>query len=260
MSTATSAGYVSADYLKALAQAAEPIKKRIRDLLALGSNSKILDAGCGPGTDTIPLARLLNNSGIICGMDADRSMIQAAQTRIQVEWFQNLYHYVANATAIPCKTNSFDAAFCDRVLQHIKDAHNAVAEMCRIVKPGGKIVLVDSDHSSLSISTNNSSTECALRTWRTQRLHNGLAARNLGTYAIKAGLLLESIECIPFLSRSYAGFRLGTAADLVEQEAVTRGIISSDQLDSYKSDLEDLDRANAFYSVIPMIILSATKP
>ena len=51
------AGYVDPRYLQEMAQAVAPLKKRLHELLAAGPGVRILDAGCGPATDTLPLAQ-----------------------------------------------------------------------------------------------------------------------------------------------------------------------------------------------------------
>jgi hypothetical protein len=64
--------YVSADYLKRIAQHAANIKKRSYELMNLQTDSVVLDMGCCPASDTIPLAGYIGSAGKIVGIDMTR--------------------------------------------------------------------------------------------------------------------------------------------------------------------------------------------
>jgi ubiquinone/menaquinone biosynthesis C-methylase UbiE len=66
-------GYVSPEFLRVIRQISRARKQQVYTLLRVGVGSRVLDVGCGPGTDTIPLAQLVGPTGYVVGLD------QAAQ-------------------------------------------------------------------------------------------------------------------------------------------------------------------------------------
>ena len=70
--------YVGPKYLQTLAQEIKPLKERSYELMHLQTGHRVLDVGCGPGTDTIPLGRLVGSAGEVIGIDIDHQMIEIA--------------------------------------------------------------------------------------------------------------------------------------------------------------------------------------
>ncbi len=94
---------------------------------------RILDLGCAFGFAT----RRLKRAGYVTvGVDASQSYIERARRADP-----SGEYYVADATRTPLADNSFDGAICLDVLEHLPDERGAVAELARLVKPGGTLVL-----------------------------------------------------------------------------------------------------------------------
>jgi ubiquinone/menaquinone biosynthesis C-methylase UbiE len=74
-------GYVDPKYLQILALKVKPLKERSYDLMQLQNGHRILDVGCGPGTDTIPLAQFVGPTGQVIGIDNDNQMIVTANKK-----------------------------------------------------------------------------------------------------------------------------------------------------------------------------------
>lgn len=87
----------------------------------------VLEVGCGTG---LVLQRLKGIARSVRGVDLSEGMLRLARERgLPVEQ--------ADATALPFPDASFDAVVCFKVLAHIADVRTAVAEMCRVTRPGG---------------------------------------------------------------------------------------------------------------------------
>ena len=99
----------------------------------LGAGSA-LDIGCGKGR----FARILkdeNPRAHVVASDLAVSMLQHAPS--------DLSRVSASMLDLPFKTAAFDAAYATESLEHAVDVERAVAEMCRVVRPGGRIVIID---------------------------------------------------------------------------------------------------------------------
>jgi len=97
---------------------------------------RVLDFGCGPGTISMGLAQAIA-PGELHGIDIEESQIQIARIAAQAGNHQNTKFLTGDVTALPYEDNFFDAAHCHAVLMHIPDTQRALAEVKRVLKPGG---------------------------------------------------------------------------------------------------------------------------
>jgi ubiquinone/menaquinone biosynthesis C-methylase UbiE len=146
------------DYLRRAAQSPviQAMKLRAYDHLRVTTGSRVLDVGCGPGVDTIPLAKRVGPSGFVIGVDPDHSMVSAAASFALAEGVAaNTRHQVGVGMALPLPDGEVDGCLCDRVLQHVSwpACRSVVAEAVRVLRRGGRLVLIDTDWGSLSIAT-----------------------------------------------------------------------------------------------------------
>jgi malonyl-CoA O-methyltransferase len=94
----------------------------------------VADIGCGKGR----FARIVlerNPGARVVALDLAEAMLRAADT--------TLARCAASMTALPLATESCDGAWATESLEHAIDIETAVAEMCRVVKPGGRILIID---------------------------------------------------------------------------------------------------------------------
>lgn len=95
---------------------------------------RVLDSGCGKGR----FARVLRERNPRCsltGFDLAEAMLRFVPDGIG--------RCAGSMTALPFTDAAFDCAYATESLEHAVDIDGAVAEMCRVVKPGGRIVIID---------------------------------------------------------------------------------------------------------------------
>jgi len=97
----------------------------------------VLDAGCGPGRVTIPLARQLGEQGEVVAMDIQAGMIQRAQDRAHAEGLTNIRFLRAGLGEGKLGHDQFDRALLVSVLGEIPDREAALREIFGALKPGG---------------------------------------------------------------------------------------------------------------------------
>src|SRR5689334_21416193 len=102
---------------------------------------RILEVGCGLGDDAAALAKLVAPGGRVCAVYGCQTMIVAARDRHGD--VADLSFDVADAARLPFESATFDACRIDRVLHHIADPAPAIAEMTRVLRPGGVLVAYD---------------------------------------------------------------------------------------------------------------------
>jgi len=100
----------------------------------------VLDVACGAAHVSEPLAPLVRQ---IVGVDLTRALLDLAAARLRGQNVRNVLLQEANAEALPFLDESFDIVFCRSSLHHFGDAQRAVAEMARVCREGGRVVLMD---------------------------------------------------------------------------------------------------------------------
>lgn len=107
----------------------------------LADCARLLDVGCGPGSDVVALG-----TSRTIGVDASWTMCSAARKERRITVAQ------ADIASLPFPDGSFDGVRVDRVVQHVADPGAALVEMVRVLRPGGRVVIADPDQESLTIS------------------------------------------------------------------------------------------------------------
>jgi ubiquinone/menaquinone biosynthesis C-methylase UbiE len=105
-----------------------------------GDGEVVVDIGCGTGAAARIAAEKVGASGRVVGVDINAGMLDVARSLPSVrgaviEWFEN------SAYQLPFTKPDFDVALCAQTLQFLEDRRQAVAEMYRVLKPGGRIAL-----------------------------------------------------------------------------------------------------------------------
>ena len=99
---------------------------------------RVLDFGCGPGTISVGLANYID-PGELRGVDMEESQIELARELAAASGRSNAIFHVADVTDLPFENDFFDVAHGHNILMHIPDTGAALAEIMRVLKPGGII-------------------------------------------------------------------------------------------------------------------------
>jgi SAM-dependent methyltransferase len=119
----------------------------LREMLRPRPGTRILDVGCGDGTAELMLGRLHISQVTLFAVDREAD---AARQTLRAGSAHNirLHAAAADALRLPFASAAFDSTFCVAVLQHVPDAREAVGELARVTKPGGRIVAVEPDNAA----------------------------------------------------------------------------------------------------------------
>lgn len=103
----------------------------------------VLDAGCGPGRLTIPLAARVGPAGQVLAVDLQTAMLDRLSARLESQAIRNVrtQHAALGAGTLP--TSAFDRAFLVTVLGEIPDRLGALREIRAALKPGGVLSLTE---------------------------------------------------------------------------------------------------------------------
>lgn len=119
----------------------EADRETIAELLELRSGATVLDIGCGPGNFTGWFGDTVGEHGLAVGLDASEQMLDRAirdNGGVSVEYIRG------DAESLPFADDVADAVSCLAALYLINDPRAAVNEMLRVLKPGGRLVILTS--------------------------------------------------------------------------------------------------------------------
>ena len=254
-------GYVDPEYLQVVAQVVQQSKERSYTYMHVQPGQRLLDVGCGPATDTIPLAQLVGPAGQVVGVDHDPAMIAEANRRAELAGVSSsVEHKQADAASLPFEPGEFDASRSERLFQHLHNPAQALAEMARVVKSGGWVVVLDTDWGTISIDAPEVDIERRLMRVHAERcLHNGYSGRQLYRLFKQQKLVDISFEVCPQIITNYALVRQIVLLDKAEEEALTAGIITKDELQRLHASLERADSEGYFFSSGSLILVAGRK-
>jgi SAM-dependent methyltransferase len=117
----------------------------------LRPGQSVLDVGCGPGTITADLARLVA-PGPVLGLDASAEVIAQADAAAAGWGLDNLHFGTGDIFALDYPDASFDVIHAHQVLQHLAEPVAALVELRRVLRPGGVLAARDSDYGAFGWS------------------------------------------------------------------------------------------------------------
>lgn len=106
------------------------------------SGTRVLELGCGPGFYSRKLARQFPQI-LVTGVDHSKCQLLRARQRAQSEAIRNCVFEQVNALQLPCEDDCFDVLIASRLFTVLRDVDLAVAEMYRVLKPGGRCFIAE---------------------------------------------------------------------------------------------------------------------
>ena len=189
--------------VEAMYQTPDIVEQRARTLerLALRPGEYVLDLGCGPGLLALEMAGRVGPAGRVDGLDASPSMLALAGRRCASRPWVHLHS--GDVTALPFEDNAFDAAVSAQVYEFVPDIRRALGELRRVLKPGGRAIIIDTDwESCVWHSGDDARMRRVLACWDAHCPHPHLP-RELVPRLHAAGLTVTSVGVIPIVNVAF---------------------------------------------------------
>ena len=217
-------------------------RARTRELLHVAAGSTVLDLGCGPGHLTTELAATAQ----VVAVDREPGMLEATRARaVERGLAERCSGVRADASALPLADGSCDRAAVVQVLEYVPDVEGALRELHRVLRPGGRGVLVDTDwRSCVWHADDRQRTDEVLRLWEAHFVHPQLPVALPGL-ARAAGFVDVEVHALPVVETdtsadTYSAGMAGTIARFV-------GRTERDLADAWKADVRRQAAAGTWF-------------
>lgn len=251
-------GYVNTEYLENASEVFKEIKIFSYDEMQIKSGDRVLDVGCGPGIDVVQLTKCVSESGKVFGVDHDQEMINDAESLAKSQnVLANVEFQAHDVATLPFESNYFDSCRSERVFMHLSDPLATLREMQRVTKPNGRVVVIDSDWSSLSIDCDLTDIENKLlQFYRDKVLISGYAGRSLYRFFRELGFSDIKIQIFPLFTSDLDIFSQLVRRKDVENLALEENVISKEELMLWREQLQQAADEKRFFSSMNVISVS----
>jgi SAM-dependent methyltransferase len=141
-------GVAGRERLRVLARVMRPTTLTLFDRVGIKPGMVALDVGCGGGDVTFDLARLVGSEGKSVGWDIDETKLELARREGEQRKHRNLEFRridIGESDRASAAAAEFDVIYARFLLSHLGDPSGALARMLRVLKPGGLVILEDTD-------------------------------------------------------------------------------------------------------------------
>jgi SAM-dependent methyltransferase len=230
------------------------------DALAPHPGETIIDVGCGPAVFAADLAARVGSSGKIIGVDNSAEMLHLASAVAPSQADGSIEIREGDATALPVEDGACDAAVSVQVLEYVQDVGSALREIHRVLRPGGRVLLWDTDWNGLIWhSTDDARMQRVLREWEHHLAHPTLP-RTLGAQLRDSGFGIRRVVPYALLNLdASADTYSGGVVGLIESFVRARGTIDQTEIDAWSSDLRALSDEGRYFFCIPAVYFVAER-
>jgi ubiquinone/menaquinone biosynthesis C-methylase UbiE len=245
------------DYMARLAASdlGRGYKALVVQQMALEPGHRVVDLGCGPGADLRAFAEAVGPTGTVIGVDSHDASVERA--RDLTSHLPNVRVLLEDVHDLGLPDGSVDRAHTDRVIQHVTDPARVIAEVHRVLAPGGRAAFAEPDWDTLVVDYPRPGVPVAYRQFITDRaVRNARIGRQLPRLAEAAGLVVD--EVVPVT----ATFRDADEADKifgfqrVTSRAVEAGYLSAEEGEEWLTCLASA----VFFASATLFVVIARRP
>ena len=245
---------------QALAQSHDLVVRRsaVLEALNLRVGEHVLELGCGGGFYAVEAARFVGPKRHVTAIDLSEDQIAAARQRCAA--YPWVACQVGNATRLPLEDASLDAVYGVQVIEYIPDVKAVLKEIQRVLRPGGRLIVLATNWSSLIWhSEDPERMKRVLAAWDAHAPYPNLPSI-LAQRLRQAGLKPLRQTAIPIVNMSYHENSFSYwIARLIRAFLAPRATISTHEADAWLSEFDELEQAGAYFFASTPILTEAIK-
>ena len=249
------------EQLEVMYRTRDAVRRRrlVRDALGAKAGDRVLDVGCGPGFLSAEILEDVGATGAVVGIDSSATMLAAAARRC--EGLGDASFLEGDAVQLPVPDGRFDRALCVQVLEFVSSVPAALAELHRVLRPGGRVLVWDIDWSTLSWhSVDPARMRRMLDAWDRHLVHPTLP-RTLATALRAARFTDVRAEAHAFTTtaldpETYGGAALG----VVERFLGGLSDVDQGEAKAWAEEQRNLGARGEYYYAVTQVCFIATRP
>jgi len=250
----------AAELIERSYQTPEIVNQRLRTLaaLALARGESVLDAGCGTGLLLEQEARTVGSEGRAEGVDYSEAMLDHARGRCT--GLEQVSLQQGSIETLPFEAASFDAVSCTQTLLYVEDMNKALQEIHRVLKPRGRVAIVETDWSGAVVNSLDQVTTRKIFDAWSLAVTNPNLPRRLGPILRQIGFTALRVEAIPVLNAGYSEHSF--SASMLKNFAATaarQNIITSAESNAWCEGIDSLIRRGEYFFCVNRFLFSAIK-
>ena len=233
-------------------------RNTVLEALNLRTGARLLELGCGGGYYAYEVARFVGPTGQVCAIDISPDQVAAAQRRCaEFSWVECR---VADIAAPPYGEAEFDTVFAVQVLEYLADLDAGLRQIHRMLRPGGRLVIVATDWSSAVWHSGNAPRmQRVLTAWAPHTPCRDLPAI-LAARLRRTGMQPLRQTAIPILNTSYnpACFSYWVA-QVIRQFVVSRQSVTDQEGTEWLEEFAKLEQSGAYFFCLNPVLTEAMK-
>jgi arsenite methyltransferase len=234
-------------------------RRRMMALLDLAPGESALEIGSGNGMMARDMALALGQSGHVTGVDISGAMV--AMARGNCTGLQNVTFVEADAAALPFAEGSFDVVTITQCLCLVADVDAAIAEMARVLKPGGRAVILETDWDTLVWNSTNPHLMDRIMGLYKDAYVDARLPRRLGRLLKNAGLEVTGHDQFAMLNwrydpDSYSGHQVGFVKEMMSG----RDAVTAAELSDWEQGIMAMAQADEYFFSLNRYIFICSKP
>jgi arsenite methyltransferase len=239
---------------------------RLLELLDPRPGEQILDVGFGGGQALRFIADRVGSSGRAAGVERNPGAVEALNTWGDASGVRAIEAITADAQELPFPEDSFDAVLTVNVLEAVPDRPRALAEMRRVLKPGGRILVAHDDYESIVYAC--SDRELCRRvvrafadvTFKSYPTSDGQMGRHLWGLFRNAGFRDANVQVVPLVNTEYRDPLHGWETSRFSAQLVAAvSDLTQEELDRWRADLAERSARDEYLYCITLYVCQGQK-
>ncbi|MFF3735404.1 methyltransferase domain-containing protein [Streptomyces sp. NPDC002476] len=225
----------------------------MQELLYAYPGGSFLEVGAGAGDAALAL-RTRYGAEVVA---VDSSLTMASEARARGVPFVT----AADGHRLPFRTGCFDGAWADRVLQHVAEPEQVLAEMLRVIRPGGRIALVDPDYDTQVLDIEDQELARKVLRFRSDiLLRNGSPAHRIAGLLTARGLTDITVEARTLVVRDSSAVDDVMGLRTWAHAAADQGFLGPSDADRFVARYDEAVRTGRFTYAVSFFLTAGTLP
>jgi SAM-dependent methyltransferase len=229
--------------------------------LALQPGERVLDVGSGPGLLVAEMAQAVGRSGHVTGLDISDGMLALSRIRCADPTISERVSFVkADAVALPFSDAAFDVAVSTQVYEYVADLNAALAELHRVLRVGGRALIIDTDWDSIVWNAGDQEQMQRLLAAWTERFADPHLPRSLSRRLQEAGLKVRHRDVLVLFNPEYDPNTFSVAnGQIMADFAVAQHRMTPEDVQAWMKGLQRLGREGRYFFSLNRYVFMATK-